>query len=134
MAKKLGVISQLRPKIKSQGVADLAALAARIARQSTTFDEDEMYGIFRKLMREIVRALQSGETVKLDGLLNITPQMKVGGAVGLSLRPDRSMVSRLNDSALWTADKVINHRNMRKSTETLLAEWLAAHPDDPITD
>ena len=134
MAKKLGVISQLRPKIKSQGVADLAALAARIARQSTTFDEDEMYGIFRKLMREIVRALQSGETVKLDGLLNITPQMKVGGAVGLSLRPDRSLISRLSNPTLWTADKLINHHNMRKPIEVLLAEWQSAHPDDPLVD
>jgi len=134
MTKKLGVISQMRPKIKSQGVVDLDGLAARIARQSTTFDEDEMYGIFRKMTREIVAALENGETVKLDGLLNITPQMKVGGTVSLSLRPDRSLISRLSNPTLWTADKLINHHNMRKPTEVLLAEWQIAHPDDPIVD
>ncbi|MCA9872560.1 MAG: hypothetical protein KC441_02870 [Anaerolineales bacterium] len=132
MATKIAIISQVRPKIKSQGVADLEILAARIARQSTTFDEDEMFGIFRKMVREIIVSLQNGETVKLDGLLNITPQMKLGGEVGLSIRADRGVVSDLSNPKLWTADKVINYANIRKTMESLLADWNENHPEDMI--
>jgi hypothetical protein len=134
MAKRISVISQLRPRIKSQGVADLETLAARMARQSTTFDEDEMFGIFRKAMREIAFALQNGETVKLDGLILLKAQMKVGGAVKLGLRADRSAVAGLNDPALWTADKVINHSNLRKTADELAALWNEEHPDNLVED
>jgi hypothetical protein len=134
MAKRISAINQLRPKIQSQGVANLETLAARLARQSTTFDEDEMFGIFRKLVREVNHALQNGETVKLDGLLNISPQMKVGGAVKLGIRNDSSVVAGLNDPALWTANKVINHANMRKTSEELVAMWNEEHPDDLVED
>ena len=89
MATRIAVINTLRPKVKTQGMVDLEMLAARMARQSTTFDEDEMFGIFRKMMREISAALQNGETVKLDGLVNIQPKMKVGGQVEPARRPQR---------------------------------------------
>ena len=46
MAKRLSVISKTRPKIISQGVADLEVLAARAAK-NTTYNEDEIYGMFR---------------------------------------------------------------------------------------
>ncbi len=134
MAKRIAVINQLRPKIQSQGVADLGTLAGRIARQSTTFDEDEMFGIFRKFMREIMAALQNGETVKLDGLVNIRPQMKVGGEVNLGLRADRSAIASLNDPKLWTAVKVINHANLRKSSDDLVALWNSENPGDTVED
>jgi len=128
MAKKISVINTLRPKIKSQGIVDFSELSRRIAKQSTTFDEDEMFGIFRKMIREIMEALQRGETVRLDGLLLIQTQMKVGGEVTLSLRADSSALSKLQDPALWTADKVANHQNLRKSVEELLAQWDEMYP------
>jgi hypothetical protein len=134
MAKRISIINQLRPRIKSQGIVDLDTLAARMARQSTPIDEDEMFGIFRKMMREITAALQSGETVKLDGLVNIQPKMKVGGKVNLGLRADRSAVAGLNDPKLWTAGKVHNHANLTKTTEDLVALWNEEHPDDLVED
>ena len=134
MAKLISIINQLRPRVKAQGIVNLETLAARMARQSTTFDEDEMFGIFRKMMREITAALQNGETVKLDGLVNIQPKMKVGGQVSLGLRADRSAVAGLNDPKLWTAGKVQNHANLTKTTEELVAMWNEDHPDDPVEE
>lgn len=134
MAKRIAAINQLRPKIQSQGIVDLETLAARLARQSTTFDEDEMFGIFRKLIREATAALQNGETVKLDGLVNIQPKMKVGGEVSLGLRANRSAINALNDPALWTADKVTNHANLSKTSEELVALWNEEHPDDLVEE
>jgi hypothetical protein len=134
MAKLISIINHLRPRVKAQGIVDLETLAARMARQSTTFDEDETFGIFRKMVREITVALQNGETVKLDGLVNIQPKMKVGGQVGLGLRADRSAIAGLNDPKLWTADKVQNHANLTKTTEELVAQWNEEHPDDLVEE
>lgn len=132
MAKKISVINALRPKIQSQGVVDLEELARRIAKHSTTFDEFEMFGIFRKAVSEIIDALQNGESVKLDNLLLITTDMKVGGEVNLSLRGDRSAISDLQNPAFWTADKVINHQNLHKTVDELVAEWNELHPTDLV--
>ena len=134
MARLISIINLLRPKIKSQGIVSLDMLAARMARQSTTFDEAEMVGIFRKMTREIIVALQNGETVKLDGVINIQPQMKVGGQVGLSLRADRSAIAGLNDPQLWPASKVTNHVHMRKTTDELVVLWNEEHPDDLVEE
>lgn len=134
MVKRITAINELRPRIKSQGVADLDTLAGRIARKSTTFDEDEMFGSFRKLMKEIMLALQEGETVKLDGVLNIVPSMKVGGEVILVLRANASAIATLNDETLWTTDKILNYANINKSNEALITAWNEANPDDPVED
>jgi hypothetical protein len=133
MAKKLTVINQLRPRIVSQGLADLETLAGRVAK-NTTYNPDEIYGMLRLWVREIVAALQAGETVKLDGLLIISANMKVGGAVNLSVRGDPQGLSALSNRRLWTATKIANHANLGKSAEQLIEEWNLAHPDDPVTD
>lgn len=134
MVKRITAINLLRPRIKSQGMTDLEILAGRLARQSTTFDEDEMWGIFRKLIKEIMFSLENGETVKLDDLIYISPNMKVGGEVGLSIRVDRSATASLNDPALWTGDKVKNHANMSKSSDELVSMWNEENPDDLVEE
>lgn len=123
----------MRPKIVSQGRVDLEAMAERIAK-NTTFNEDEIYGILRLWVRECNTALQRGETVKIDGLLNIAPSMKVGGKVSISNRPDRGAIANLQNPLLWTADKVNNHANLTKDTDQLLAQWDVEHPEDPVED
>jgi len=83
---------------------------------------------------EIIAALQTGETVKIDGLLLLTPNMKVGGGVDLGLRGDRGAIAALNNPTLWTADKVSNHANLSKDTDALVAQWNKEHPNDVVTD
>lgn len=133
MAKRLTVLNELRPKIISQGMVDLEAMAGRIAK-NTTFNVEEIYSILRLYAGEANAALQAGETVKLDGLVNLTASMKVGGGVSLQLRGDRGAVASLNNPQLWTAAKVLNHANLSKSADELVAQWDAAHPGDPVED
>ncbi len=133
MARRISVINLLRPKIISQGVVDLAKLAGRMSK-NTTFNQDEIYGMLRLGVREILAALQAGETVKIDGLLSVTSNMRVGGQVNMGLRGDREAVATLNNPRLWTADKVYNHANLTKSVAELIAQYEAEHPDDPVID
>ncbi len=133
MAKRIVVVNQLRPKIISQGVVNLAEMAERMAK-NTTYNPQELYGMLLLNVREILAALQAGETVKIDGLLTLSPNMKVGGEVDLSLRGNREAVASLNNPRLWTAAKVNNHANLTKNSDELVAEWNEAHPDDPVTD
>jgi hypothetical protein len=133
MARRLNVLNLLRPRIASQGVVDTEKMAQRMAK-NTTYSPEELYGMLRLYVREILTALQAGETVKIDDLLTISPQMKVGGRVNLSLRGDRAAVALLNNPVLWTADKVVNHANLTKDVAELLALWAELHPDDPVID
>jgi len=133
MAKRLAVLNQVRPRITSQNIVDQEAMSGRMSK-NTTYHTEEIYSILRMYTSEIIAALQAGETVKIDGLLLLTPNMKVGGEVDLGLRPDRGAVAALNNPTLWTADKVSNHANMSKDTDTLVAQWNREHPKDPVTD
>lgn len=133
MAKRIVVINRLRPKIASQGVVGLAKMAERMAK-NTTYNPQEIYGMLLLHVREILTALQAGETVKIDGLLTLSPNMKVGGEVDMSVRGDREAVAVLNNPRLWTASKVNNHANLTKTSDELVVEWNEAHPDDPVTD
>ena len=64
----------------------------------------------------------------------MTPNVKVGGEVDIALRCDRAVIAGLNNPTLWTADKVINHANLTKSSAELLALWNTEHPDDIVPE
>jgi hypothetical protein len=133
MAKRLAVINALRPRITSQGTVGLEESAQRIAK-NTTYNPDEIYSILRLFVRESNAALQNGETVKIEGLVSLAANMKVGGAVDLALRGDREAVAALNNPRLWTAGKVSNHANLSKGTGELVALWDQEHPQDQVED
>ena len=133
MAKKLSVFNQLRARIINQGTVNLEGMAARIAK-NTTYNTEEIYSILRLFVQEVCRALQGGETVKIDRLVSISPNLKLGGQVNLSLRGDRSAIADLNNPTLWSAGKVSNHAHLTKSPEELIALWNQEHPDDPVVE
>jgi hypothetical protein len=133
MSKKLTVLNQLRPKIISQELLDLEAMAGRMAK-NTTYNAEEIYSILRLYVNDANAALQAGATIKIDGLVSMTPNMKVGGEVDIALRNDRAAIAGLNNPTLWTAAKVINHANLTKSSEELIALWNSEHPDDKVEE
>lgn len=133
MANRLAVISRIRPRILSQGTVDLETLANRVAK-NTTYNQDEIYGMFRMMVREANEALQSGETVKIDGLVSVSVSMKVGGEVKLGLRADRGAVANLNNPQLWTAGKVANFANMSKTSDQLVEQWNVDNPGDQVVE
>ena len=133
MAKRIAVISQLRPQITTQGTVDLETSAGRISK-NTTYNTEEIYSVLRLYVKEMVAALQAGETVKIDGLVQINPNMKVGGEVDLGMRGDREAIAGLNNPRLWTADVVANHASLSKSADELVAMWNAEHPADLVED
>lgn len=133
MASKLATISRLRPKIISQGIVDLERFAERITK-NTTYNKEEIYSILRLFVGEANNALQNGENVKIDDLVSIKANMKVGGEVNMSLRGDRGAVAELNNPTLWGAGKVDNFANLNKTTEELIALWNQENPDDPVVE
>jgi len=133
MAKKIAVINKLRAKIVGQGVVDLEAMAKRVSK-NTTFNAEEVNSMLRLFVQEAIAALQAGETVKIDDLLNLSANMKVGGKVSLGTRPDRGAIAGLSNPELWPASEVTNHANMTKTTDELLAQWDVEHPNDLVED
>jgi hypothetical protein len=133
MAKKLTVINQLRPRIVSQSLVDLEAMAGRISK-NTTYNPKEIYSILKLFVDDSIAALQAGETIKIDGLVSMSPNMKVGGEVDIVLRSDRAAIAGLNNPQLWTAAKVANHANLTKDSAELIKLWNAAHPEDVVEE
>ena len=89
MAKKLTVLNQLRPKIIIQDLVDLEGIAGVVSK-NTTYNPHEVYSILRLFVDASTAALQAGRTVKIDGLVSMMPNMKVGGEVDIALRNDRA--------------------------------------------
>ncbi len=133
MASKLGVINKMRPRIINQGTLDIEAMAEQMS-TDTTFNKREVSGILRLYADKINAALQAGRTIKIDGLVDIVPNMKVGGNVKLGMRADRGAVSDLQNPRLWSGSNIANYRNMKKSSAQLIADWNEAHPDDLVED
>lgn len=131
MANKLAVINQLRPRIISQETVGLEKIAQRISK-NTTYNTEELYGMLRLFTKEALAALQAGQTVKIDGLVSLTPNMKVGGEVDLGLRADRGAIANLNNPLLWNAEKVANHEHLSKNTDQLVTLWNEKNPGDPV--
>jgi hypothetical protein len=133
MTSKLVAVNQLRPRIISQETVGLEQAAQRVSK-NTTYNVEEIYSILRLYTREMIAALQCGATVKVDGLVSISPNMKVGGEVDLSLRADRGAIAGLNNPQLWTADRVTNHENLSKDSDALVVLWNEKHPEAPVTE
>ena len=133
MAKKLSVINQLRPRITSQELVDLKTMAGRMAK-NITYNAEEIYSILQLYVNDSIAALQAGQTVKIDGLVSMSPNMRVGGEVDIALRSDRAAIAGLNNPTLWTAAKVANHANLSKSSDELVALWNAEHPEDIVEE
>jgi HU domain fused to wHTH, Ig, or Glycine-rich motif len=133
MAKKLAAVNQLRPKIVSQNLVDLDEMSRRTSK-NTTYNPQEISSILQLFVKDCIAALQAGETVKIDRLVIMSPNMKVGGEVGIALRSDRAAIAGLNNPQLWTADKVANHANLSKDPGELVSLWNTRHPDDPVVE
>ena len=133
MANRLPVVNRLRPRISNQGIVDLEAISRRVSK-NTTFNPAEILSVLKQFTDEANAAIQAGEIVKIDGLVNIAPNMKVGGEVGMSLRGDRKAIAGLNDPTLWTAAKVANHDNLGRTSEELVLLWNEEHPEDTVVD
>ena len=133
MAKKLAAVNQLRPKIVSQNLVDLDEMARRISK-NTTYNPQEVSSILQLFVKDCIAAFQAGETVKIDGLVMMSPNMKVGGEVDIALRGDRAVIAGLNNPQLWTADRVSNHANLTKDSGELVSLWNTKHPNDPVVE
>ena len=133
MATRLKAIAAYRPAIIKQGELNLPALARQVAKNST-FSEGEIYGIFTDVVREMVEGLQGGYRIRIDGLLILAPNMKVGGQVNMQVLADRAVANTLNTPGLWTSNKVRNWEHMHQDSAALVALWNKEHPGDPVTE
>lgn len=133
MADRLPVLGRLRPRIKAGEHVDNSKLAERMAMGSSA-EADELYGNLRRAITEMKKALEAGETVNLDDFITISPNMKVGREVNISVRIDKGFKNELNNPNNWSGKNVENYANMKKSADDLIAEWNADNPTDTVTE
>lgn len=131
MAKKITVIRKYRPEFKHKSTLQMAQVIEHIA-QRTGLNTGEILLNVYELRDTIVDAHRNGQAVKIDGLGTFTPTLRLDGSVDVLFRPDVGMLRELNNKELYAT--ILNKNNIGKSTEELVAQWNAEHPEDLVEE
>ena len=130
MAARIKAINFLRPKLQRGPTVQLEELAAFIARR-TGVNKSEIVVVLCELRDAILFYFLTGRGVKLPGLGSYLPNLKPDGTLNTEHRQDRRLKQHL-ESSLYFSGKILNKENIGKSMDDLVAQWNAAHPDDPV--
>ena len=79
----------------------------------------------------LIAAAQTGRVVNVDGLGTFAPNIDLDGNLSISFRPDRIFAKRMNERGAFQGT-IINHRNIGKTSDELVALWNGEHPEDPV--
>lgn len=133
MASRIKAIQAYRPRIKLERTTKTKRLAAHVAKNST-FSKGEVVYMLGMLSEAIVHFNRDGRGVKLEGLGTYLPNMRLDGTLDVQHRLDWELRRELNRPDRKFSGTILNHRNIGKTPDELVAQWNADHPDDPVTD
>ena len=131
MAEKIVAINAYRPKVKLIKRARVKEVVQQIAKGST-IHEGEMSLALQQLREAVIYMLQGGRSVTLEGLGTFTPQIRLDGTFGVSLKPDKAITGELNKDNGFIGD-IVNRDNIGKTPDELVTLWNEEHPDDLVT-
>lgn len=131
MAKRIKAINALRPRLKRLAPIDEQMLATYIADRSNLSKADVTHALLELSAAIEAFALQ-GHSVRLAGLGLITPGMNTRGELTIRILPDPHLLRAINQPGRFGGE-IVNVRNLRKSSDDLVAQWNKLHPDDPVT-
>lgn len=131
MAKKITAIRRYKPDIKRGPTQQMAQVMEDVS-QRTGLREGEILHVVYELQDSISLAHRHGQAVKIEGLGIFTPVMRMNGSLDILFRPDVKMLKKLNKLKFYA--EILNKSNIGKSSQELIAQWNADHPDDPVEE
>ncbi len=132
MAKRIKAINALRPRLKRMAPVDEHMLAEHIANQSNLSKADVTHALL-ELGAAIEQFVLLGHSVRLTGLGLITPGMNTQGEFTIRILPDARLLRAINTPGRF-GGKIVNTRNLRKSSDELVTQWNELHADDLVDD
>jgi hypothetical protein len=130
MARRIQVISILRPRVKQGNTVKKPELIRAISR-ATSIVEGVADLVIKELQHYIIEYLLSGRAVKIDGLGTWTPNLSLDGTLEVQYRADAALIKALRNSRRFDGH-ISNRKNIGLSGNELVAKWNALHPEDPV--
>lgn len=130
MASRIKALQAQVPRIEFVRTIQREELVEYIA-MHTGLNEGEILRVLYELRDAICFFLNDGCGVKLEGLGTYLPNIQLDGTFDVQYRLDRGLKRTLNRPNAFSG-KIRNRKNIGKTPDTLIAQWNAEHPDDPV--
>jgi hypothetical protein len=86
-----------------------------------------------QLQEAILAAHRDGRALKMEGLGTFTAVIRTNSSLDILFRPHVDLLRQLNDPLRFHA-KILNKKNIGKSSDDLVAQWNRDHPGDTVED
>ncbi|MCG3209797.1 MAG: hypothetical protein FOGNACKC_03424 [Anaerolineae bacterium] len=131
MVSRIKAINESRPKIALSRTVQMDELIKFIASHSGLSSGGIMQ-VLLEVHDAIVYFNSYGQGVKVEGLGTYLPNLRLDGSLDIEHRQDPRLKRDLNQREFGGA--IVNHKNVGKSADELVALWNETHPDDPVEE
>jgi hypothetical protein len=129
MAKKIQAWVEFGPRLEPTDPMTGEELIENIV-AATNQSRGSVLAMLAELDVQLEAGLKAGRIVQLPNGTHFKPTGKKDGAVEVDVRVNPDLVRRINAGF---RGKWRNANNIGKGESEIVAQWNAAHPDDPIT-
>ena len=130
MAHHIKAINAYRPRIEQGNTVQKPELL-RAASRATGIVEGSLDLGIKEVRDQIIEYCRAGRAVKVEGLGTWTPTIGLDGKLNIQYRPDPAFTYGLNIPGIFSGT-ILNHENIGKTGEELVALWNEANPDDQV--
>jgi hypothetical protein len=130
MAPRIKAINAYRPRIEQGNTVQKPELIRALSR-ATGLVEGSIDQATMELRDHIIEYNRAGRAVKVDGLGIFSPGIDLDGTLSINFRPDPALNHGINVPGTFTAT-ITNREYIGMSSDELVAQWNADHPDDQI--
>lgn len=132
MAKRITAIRRYKPEIQRNPTLQMPDIIGDMT-QATGLTHGAVLHVMYQFQEAILTAHRDGRALKMEGLGTFTPVMRMDGSLDILFRPHVELLRQLNDLTSFHA-KILNKKNIGKTSDELIAQWNRDHPDDPVQD
>jgi hypothetical protein len=128
MAKKIEAWTEFGPRLEPTGPMTAQEIIDNIVK-ATNQSKGSVLAVLAELDVQTESGLKSGRIVQLPNGTHYRPTGKADGAIEVDVRVNPEVVKNVNSGF---RGKWRNSQNIGKSEAEIIAQWNAAHPDNPI--
>lgn len=128
MAKKIEAWTEFGPRLEPAEPMTGDEIVENIVK-ATNQSKGSVLAVLAELDVQTEAGLKSGRIVQMPNGTHFRPTGKADGAIEVDVRVNPEVVKNVNDGF---RGKWRNGNNIGKSEAEIIAQWNAAHPEDPV--
>jgi nucleoid DNA-binding protein len=130
MASRITAIRKYQPRIVLERTISTKEIA-RFIEDRTALNEGEIVNVLIELNHAIRHFTFQGHSVSLRGLGIFRPGMRLDGHYQMNVRIEKAVRKAMNVPGAFQG-RVVNRKNIGKTTQDLFDLWNHDHPEDPV--